>query len=163
MKTKLYFSSPRLDQRGDTLIEIIMATVIAGAILTGAYGLSIQAFKLGQEGRERTQATQILQRQAEGLRSLRASMAWQDFRARIPSGTFHIAQNPGNQWQINGGALNAGIYRVAITGSISGTSPAQVLQAQITITWPPLGGGPTNTSTLYTHLADQSTPIRATP
>src|SRR5687768_17366191 len=60
-------------EAGDTIIEVVIATVIMGVILFSAYGLSNQSVKQGVIARERSQAAQLAQEQAEGLRALRDS------------------------------------------------------------------------------------------
>jgi Tfp pilus assembly protein PilV len=55
-------------QRGDTLVEVVFAIAILASVLTTAYHLSTQAFGLGIDSREHTQAINVAQQQAEELR-----------------------------------------------------------------------------------------------
>lgn len=72
---------------GDTLIEVILAIIILGTILFSAYSLTSRAFRLGQAARERSQATQLMQQQAEALRSLRdGSIDWSSFQSKLSAG-----------------------------------------------------------------------------
>ncbi len=167
----------KLSQRGDTLIEVTIATIIIGIILSSAYVLGNKAFQLGQLSKERSQAAQIMQSQAEGLRSLRDfGPDWATFQALFTTGElssgFHLSKSSG-QWQVVSGGnwdpssddseLPPGLYSLTITGQLTGASnpcdPAvldscDTLEATITINWPSFGSGPTQTSSLYTHLTD---------
>lgn len=72
------------DTKGFTLIEVVMAMVIIGVVVIGAFVLANRAFNIGQSSRERTQAAQLAQEQAEALRSLRdTSSSWDAFRSSI--------------------------------------------------------------------------------
>ncbi|MBI3983801.1 prepilin-type N-terminal cleavage/methylation domain-containing protein [Candidatus Microgenomates bacterium] len=121
------------NQRGDTLIEVIIATVIIGMILFTAYTLGSKAFQLGQLAKERNQASQIIQGQAEALRALRdKSVNWDSFKLALATVTgggrfrdFHMlpVSNQwlpalGGAWDPQDGGLAAvdGRYRVTIKG-----------------------------------------------
>lgn len=165
MKTKF-----KLNNQGDTLIEVIIATVIIGMVLFSAFTLSNEAYKLGQSAKERSQATQLIQEQAEGLRALRDSAtSWSNFRGQIQAAgsTFHLEKS-GNQWSPVGGQWNPGeandtlpdYYTLRIEGSF--TQPSQErFTATITISWPRLGGGVVETSELYYRLTDRNITIPA--
>lgn len=73
-------------QRGDTIIEVVIAMTLLGIILMGAYSLGNRAARLAQQSRDRVKATQIMQEQAEALRWLRDnSDSWSDFQTAITS------------------------------------------------------------------------------
>lgn len=59
-------------ERGDTLIEVVMATAIMTVLLVTAYNVANLAFRVGVQARERTEAIHVVQSQAERLR------AWRD-------------------------------------------------------------------------------------
>lgn len=170
-------------QKGDTLIEVVIATVIIGVILFSAYSLSTKAFQLGQSSKERSQATQVLQEQAEALRSLRDSETWTEFQdsfSTIPqtvtsTGTyrvFHVEKvTTGGitKWEIKPNAtvdgfnpqLNnssiANFYKVKILGRFTPNDlTAEKFEANIHIQWERFGGGPLEQSDLYMKLADRS-------
>lgn len=140
------------NQRGDTLLEVVIAIVIMGTILFSAYALSTRAFRQGQSARERTQATQLLQQQAEALHSLRDTSAnWAAFKSKITavfsgpalscnpaaasgnSGTFRLEQS-GGKWIPMAGEFQPGdsahdpsdkiadFYFVRVEGCFVGTS-----------------------------------------
>jgi len=58
-----------INNRGDTLVEVLLATVILSVVLAGAYGLTSRATRLNQSSFERTSASNLLQGQAELLRA----------------------------------------------------------------------------------------------
>ncbi len=61
------------NQNGDTLVEVLLATVILSAVIASAYSLTLTATQINQDSIERTQVVQYLQEQAELLRVARAS------------------------------------------------------------------------------------------
>ena len=75
-------------QRGDTLIEVSIALAIISMVLTGAYVVSETAFKAGQRAKQRSQAVNAAQEQAEALKSFRDSHTWQEFVRGDSAGTF---------------------------------------------------------------------------
>ena len=151
------------DNRGDTLIEVVIATVIIGVVLFGAYSLGSKAFQLGQNARERNQATQLIQEQAEGLRALRDSAAsWEVFRVQVPNpGTNYHVERQSNRWQIiNSDDWNPqlanpelpGFYEVNIE-TLSKTTNR--VSFKVNINWARFGGGPPELSELYYNLTNR--------
>ena len=67
----------RLDERGETLVEVIMALAILSLVLVSSYALATGTFRLGRGAGERTQAVNYLQEQAEALRSYRNTVEWE--------------------------------------------------------------------------------------
>lgn len=61
----------KLTQSGDTLVEVLLATVILSAVLAASYTLSNRASKLNQQAFERTQVSNLMQQQAELARAAR--------------------------------------------------------------------------------------------
>ena len=59
------------NQRGDTIVEVLLATVLLSVVLAGAYTLSNRATNINQTAFERTQATNHMQSQAELIRASR--------------------------------------------------------------------------------------------
>jgi prepilin-type N-terminal cleavage/methylation domain-containing protein len=66
-------SRTRLKQRGDTLVEVLLSTVVLSIVLAGAYTLSNRATRINQQAYERTKVSNLIQEQAEFLRALRDS------------------------------------------------------------------------------------------
>ncbi len=85
----------RIDQRGETLVEVVMALGILSLVLVSSYALATGTFRLGRGAGERTQAVNSLQQQAEALRSYRDdAVDWQTFVQGIGSYTGAAAQGP---------------------------------------------------------------------
>jgi prepilin-type N-terminal cleavage/methylation domain-containing protein len=59
--------------RGDTIIEVLLASVILSIVLAGAYSLSSRATRINQAAYERTRASNLVQEQAELLRAAKSS------------------------------------------------------------------------------------------
>jgi len=59
----------RLKQRGDTLVEVMLATAVLSLVLAGAFTLANRATRLSQTANERTQVSNLMQRQAELIRA----------------------------------------------------------------------------------------------
>lgn len=66
----------RIDERGDTLVEVVMALAILSLVLVSSYTLATGTFRLGRGAGERTQAVNYLQQQVEALRTYRNSVDW---------------------------------------------------------------------------------------
>ena len=58
-------------QRGDTLVEVVFAASILTVLLVSAYNIANLSFRIGTQARERTEASRLLQDQAERLRLYR--------------------------------------------------------------------------------------------
>ncbi len=99
----------RNNQRGDTIIEVLIAITILSATLFSAYALANQTAKLGLSAREQDQSTQLLQHQAEGLRHMRDNAeSWQDFTEAVDQyDEFHVRINgSADEWQVRNGRGN---------------------------------------------------------
>jgi len=70
----------KLGIRGDTMVEVLLASVILSIVLAGAYGLSSRATRLNQSSYERTKASNLIQEQIEYLRAAQNEdgNAWRD-------------------------------------------------------------------------------------
>ena len=67
-------------ERGDTLIEVVIALTILSAVITSAYVVANRAFLSGQTAKERSALVSSAQQQAEALRSFRDEHTWAEFR-----------------------------------------------------------------------------------
>ncbi len=66
------------NSRGETIVEVLLATVILSTVIAGAYTLSTRATRIGQASIERTEVTNQVQSNAEVLRgiSFERGAAW---------------------------------------------------------------------------------------
>jgi|AntRauTorckE6833_2_1112554.scaffolds.fasta_scaffold00014_17 type II secretory pathway pseudopilin PulG len=60
---------------GDTLVEVLLATVVLSIVLAGAFSLSNKAIQIGQSSIERTEAINLVRDYAETLRFIHATDA----------------------------------------------------------------------------------------
>jgi len=168
----------KLNQRGDTLIEVAIAIVIVGTILFSAYVLSSKAFQLGQSAKERSQAVQLAQQQAEGLRSLRDNQSWASLASEIrskpqdASGYFHFHIEKSNsggsdKWSIVASSSDGtaeykplgsdSFYRTEIAAKLLPNSVASdKLEARVFVQWERFGTGTPETTELFMKLTDRN-------
>ena len=57
------------DQRGDTIVEVLICIAVIALVLVGAFAVSNHSAQTVQDSAEHTQAQQILQGQIESLRA----------------------------------------------------------------------------------------------
>lgn len=134
-------------QRGDTLVEVILAIAILSMVLVSSFNIASAAFRLGQSAKERSQAANLIQEQAEALRNYRDSHKWSsdptvstDMMARLSTvgftpSRFHMA-NSGN-WDFVGGALQSGLFRVYVVATRDAVDPDDKVRFDITAEWEP--------------------------
>lgn len=92
-----------LDQRGDTLVEVMIATAILTVVLAASYNIAGAVFRLGQSAKERTQAANLIQEQAEALRSFRDSRSWAQFTHPVngvPRDSMFWMIGDGGEWRV---------------------------------------------------------------
>lgn len=63
----------RLDQRGDTIIEVLLSTVVISIVIAGAYTLTNRATRINQTALERTTVSNIMREQIELIRGARTA------------------------------------------------------------------------------------------
>lgn len=61
----------RLGKKGDTLVEVLLATVILSLVMAGAFTISNRATQIGQNSLERSQVSNNIQEQIEIIRAMR--------------------------------------------------------------------------------------------
>lgn len=75
-------------QRGSTLIELLIATMIVGTIVTAVAAGVTNSVKNNAEARYREIATVLAQQGMEVLRTERGNLGWVTFHDTITDGTF---------------------------------------------------------------------------
>lgn len=63
----------KLNHRGDTIVEVLLATVVISIVLAGAYSLSNRATRINQAAIERSTVTNYMREQIELVRGLRST------------------------------------------------------------------------------------------
>src|SRR6056297_3410972 len=56
-------------QRGDTIIEVLLAMSVIGLVLGSSYGIANRSLSIGREAQERTEALNLVETQLERLRT----------------------------------------------------------------------------------------------
>lgn len=138
----------KLTQRGDTLVEVLIAIAILSFVLASSYAVTSRAIRLGQSARERAQGVAFVSQQAEIIQSY-ASRDWDSFINEVdavPGVTGHFELDT---WEPAPGELTipasfqnaAADYRLSYTRDIDNT-PGPVVEVRQVIftiksTWVP--------------------------
>ena len=151
----------KINQRGETLVEVVMALGILSLVLVSSYALATGTFRLGRGAGERTQAVNYLQEQAEALRVYRNSVDWSpafvgSMAAYNPAldKTFCMHQEAG-KWVPTETDCDRGPITIAITAQPVnvGTIVGQQYEFRMVATWKT--ASVENNVSLTTKLANQ--------
>ena len=72
----------KLNSRGDTLVEVIIALAVLSVVLFASYTITGRAARVGQAAKERTQGVAFAQQQAEIIQAY-AARNWTDFEEEV--------------------------------------------------------------------------------
>ncbi|HEX3082443.1 MAG TPA: prepilin-type N-terminal cleavage/methylation domain-containing protein [Candidatus Saccharimonadia bacterium] len=169
------------NERGDTLVEVVIALAILSLVLLSSTLITTQAFRIGQTARERTTLTDAAQVQAEALRSFRDNHTWDQFlHGGLISGVSYNgvlnAAGPGpTACHITATCMNMNLKTfvagstqyVPVSGAIAGPVPTSYIEitavanapqtsVDVTINYgfTPLGGGVQNIGHIKTTLTN---------
>ncbi len=92
MPNLLNNSTKNRRQRGDTIIEVMIAVMVIGSVLVSAFTLTNRSTRIMRDAEEHAQANQLLQGQVERLRSVASQMQAGDF----PVSNFFCFDDVGN-------------------------------------------------------------------
>lgn len=81
-------------QRGDTIIEVMLAMSIIGIVLGGAFGIANRSVSVGQDAQERTEALKIAETQLEIFKSQFPNSAALRGRTEAQAFCFDVSANP---------------------------------------------------------------------
>lgn len=115
-------STPSRLQAGDTIVEVIFGLAIMTIVLVSSFAAVNKAFLQGETARERSVVSNLLQQQAEALRSYRDSKPddWATVYTAINVVTgsftapFHMVKSGPTGWLPASGALTTGIYTIEL-------------------------------------------------
>jgi prepilin-type N-terminal cleavage/methylation domain-containing protein len=113
-------SMMRLESRGDTIVEVLIAMAIISLVLVGAYATSIRNVTALQASQEREQAQRLVEGQIEMLRTQTGVNASGNCFAQGGGG--ETSGNPCKVQPTNSGAT----YTLSITGPSGLGNPAGV-------------------------------------
>lgn len=159
-----------INQRGDTLIEVVISIAILSVTLVTAFNIANLSFRIGSQARERTQAIYIAQDQAEKLRFYRDQLV--SYAVANGSASNYVinqmqtscgaqcymVQIAGGKWVPNncGGTCTAvaPFYNVKIVpATVPGS--ADEMHYTITVSWQNAAADVTNNSVLDLTLVDK--------
>lgn len=150
-----------MNERGDTLIEVIMAMAILTGVLLATYSVSIRAFHAGTTARERQQVSALMEEQAEALRQYRDNSDWPTFEAAVVDrSSFHMESTAGGPWAVQAGKVTGvAPFDIHIASTCN---PADTYQNDDAITdkctfvisgdWPPDNATGPDNHTAYTYI-----------
>lgn len=153
-----------LNQRGDTIVEVLIAIIVLSSVLTGAYGIASRATKENMQTQEHSQALQIAQGQLEILKTQNSAPAspfcfdsnnqnrpqtWPGATPRPPAAAqddnFNVNYPSGCKQDLSGSVCNSNLcYYVAIQKTSTTGNDYNV-----TVRWPGANGGNDQVSLAY--------------
>ena len=123
-------------QRGDTIIEVLLAMSVIGVVLGSAFGIANRSLATGRAAQERTDALKIAETQLELLKtyyplnpSIEARAAPFCIDETQPVAAVVVDDSAAACQNINGSG-STGIYSVSIVPPAGALSPYEV-----TVTW----------------------------
>lgn len=144
------------DERGDTIVEVLIAVAVVSFLLAGAYSLSSRSVKTLTDAQERGQALSVASAQVEYLRAANAFSATSD--CFNPAGVAVTASGASCNYNSAGqngctAATSSYCYDVQITpvaSSSGGNSAASISTTyKIAVTWDSLLGNTSNVTLFY--------------
>ena len=139
-------------QRGDTIVEVLLAMSVVGLVLGTAFGIANRSVNLGQDAQERTEALKLAESQLELLKSRYSSDASIRTRTDVQpfcfeaSVLFSVKESTDAACKNQNGRGAAGLYSIAIIPPASSSLTATY---EIRIIWNRLGATGQNNLSLY--------------
>jgi prepilin-type N-terminal cleavage/methylation domain-containing protein len=117
-------------QRGDTLVEVLLAMSVIGMVIGGAYAIAGRNLRTGRVAREQSQALQLAEAQIEKIKHLTSTNDPNILNSTPPNNTFCISGSglPVKILANSGAAYTSGctgilgLYTILVT--YTGQSPA---------------------------------------
>jgi type II secretory pathway pseudopilin PulG len=154
-----------MSQRGDTIIEVLLATVVISVVIAGAYTLTNRATRINQTAFERTIVTNYMQAQIEKARAARIfssgdSGLWRDVLDKETStAPDYSGCNPGSEaFYIDGDTVMGfsgspnfdGLYRIWLEAYAPTTD---YIDIHVRACWQGIGGEAEQRSALVMRMA----------
>lgn len=133
----------KLNKRGDTIVEVMIAIVILGAAIGGAFAVANKSQQNAQANHERYQAQLLANQQAEYFRSHYATFVASGDRASYPSslpGTFCFDSSANPTGSCVNGLYTIQITRVSDANAGIANPGLTKLNFDINISWDGLNG-----------------------
>lgn len=167
------------NERGDTIIEVLLATVVISVVIAGAYALTNRATRINQIALERTTASNILRGQIELVRGARtagaetpvwgailarASSASPDYSGCNPSANAFYVNGPASGFNFNNTgaivaysnptAVNFGEFFRVWIDPYRPSAAAGYIDFHVRACWEGIGGGQDQTASLVMRVAE---------
>lgn len=165
----------KLNNKGDTLVEVMIAVAVLAFILASSYTLSSYAARLGQSAKERNQAVAYAQQQAEIIQAY-AARDWNSLVDMLPASAPAPEQHFNSDWLLESGGLIYPVDEVAANYEVSTTlkdklcesicsSTANVrqLEFEIEVSWQPASPGPVDQDTGNPELDSTKLIVKVSP
>jgi Tfp pilus assembly protein PilV len=164
----MYININKLDQIGDTIIEVLIALLIIGTVLGGAFEISALSLRTQLASSHRSQALQIAQTQLEALKSQVATNSNYIVGTSSITGASSVCMaNNATTLVISGTTANNCVFDATGAANTSATPPAFTVdiknratgavapnpwsQVEVNVTWPAdnLANSATDSLSLY--------------
>jgi len=126
-----------LNQKGDTIVEVLIAVVIVSSVLVGAFTISNLSLKQIRMSQERSEAQKVAQQFAESIDSLTLSNTTILSEVASPGSEFCI--NPTTNTKQAVGALSCKVLP-RYNNKVQRLGPANSKSFKITVWWDGLKG-----------------------
>ena len=115
------FVISKLNDKGDTIVEVLLAIAIVGVVLGGAFVAANRSLNIAQQSQDRSQATKILEAQLERLKSIASDRSKDIFNPA--SSSVFCMDNVLNRQNFSVGSLPA-VAADNLTAAPGGNYPA---------------------------------------
>ncbi len=127
-------------QRGSTLIELLIATMVVGTVITAVAAGVTRSVKNNSEAQYREIATVLAQQGVEMFRSERNNLGWVTFHNDIVAGTYCIPAGADELGDLSTDLVNCAVTesnfdfnRQVVLTKTSGADPGVTLE--VTVQW----------------------------
>lgn len=142
----------RSNQRGDTIVEVLLAIAIIGAVLGGAYVVANRNTMINRASQERLEAIKVAEGQLERLKAKAASdSSLFNQTSFCLNNTNTIVTSTSAQCRVNSSGVPSVAepsYRINITKegdlAVGVTNPTAGARFKIEVTWSEVRGGGTD-------------------
>ena len=135
-----------LNQRGDTIVEVMMVLAILGLALSISYATANRSLLNSRQAQENAQAAELAQSQVEGIRLLSATPnpVPANQNVFVGSGSNFCVFTSGSSYAVqspaSGGNCNIDAIPYSISDVWQGSGAPNYDQFVVTVSWPDLQG-----------------------
>lgn len=140
-------------QRGDTIVEVLLAMSVIGLVLGAAFGIANRSVSIGQDAQERTEALKIAETQLEIFRSeyqdnpaVNGRTSLNPFCFDVTQPTLAVTNSDEEPCNLVNGNGQDGLYRIEIRPPLD---PDTNTTYQIVVIWQRQGTTDDNNVTIF--------------